>query len=290
MIEHKPVLVREVMEVLNIQGSGTYLDATAGGGGHSKEILKRLSADGRLICTDRDDFSVDLLQRTIHDERVTVKKVKFSRIREELGSIGIGSLDGVLFDLGVSMFQLRDTERGFSFDSDAPLDMRMNRDGSVTAAHIVNRYPEKNLAAILWEYADERRSRRIAREIVAQRAKKRIETCRELAVIVEKVYGGRGKTHPATRTFQALRIAVNEELMELNEGLTQAFGLLKSGGRIGVISYHSKEDRIAKNFFRDKAREGELALLFKKPVVPMRDEIQDNPSARSAKLRGAVRS
>lgn len=289
MIEHKAVLVREVMDVLHIQGSGTYLDATAGGGGHSKEILKRLSVDGRLICTDRDDYAVERLQRTILDERVVVKKAKFSEIHDVAASLGVHGLDGILFDLGVSMFQLKDADRGFSFDSDAPLDMRMNRDGSVTAAHIVNRYPEKDLANILWEYADERKSRRIAREIVAYRRKKKIETCRELAGIVERAYGSRGKTHPATRTFQALRIVVNEEFMELQEGLRQSCNLLNRGGRIGVISYHSKEDRIVKNFFREKAKEGDLELFFKKPVVPTREEIRENPSSRSAKLRGAVR-
>jgi len=289
MIEHEPVLLSEVMEVLQVRKTGVYLDATAGGGGHSSEILKLLSKDGRLICTDRDEHAIERLKNRFQDERVTVRQTRFSGLKDKLGSLGIEGVDGILFDLGVSMFQLKEADRGFSFDSDAPLDMRMDSEGTLTAAHIVNRYPEKDIANILFEYADEKRSRRIARYIVTYRDKKKIETCRELAGIVERACGRRGKTHPATRTFQALRIAVNEEFHELEEGLRQSVDLLRSGGRIGVISYHSKEDRIVKNFFRDNAKNEVLSLVFKKPVVPSREEIRQNPSSRSAKLRGAVR-
>lgn len=185
------------------------------------------------------------------------------------------------------MFHLKTAERGFSFLSEEPLDMRMDRAQDLTAAYIVNRYPEKDIDKILWEYGEERLSRKIARAIVDYRARKKIGTCTELSDIVCSVYKGRGKLHPATKTFQALRIAVNDEMNELKKGLDASLGILKSGGRLCVISYHSLEDRIVKNFIRDNQKLGVFNVLTKKPLVPAYEEVRLNPSARSAKLRGA---
>lgn len=287
MVKHEPVLLKEVMEMLSIKESGTYLDATAGGGGHSGAILGRISKNGRLICTDRDRTATEELARKFNDPRVKVEQARFSELLEKIREMGVDAVDGILFDLGVSMFQLKVLERGFSFESNERLDMRMDRMQLLTAWDVVNTYAEKDIANILYEYADERRSRRIAHAIVASRKKKTIDTCKELADIVYGVIGRRGRLHPATRTFQALRIAVNDELTELRQGLKNAFQLLHSNGRVCVISYHSKEDRIVKHFLREMAREKNCNLITKKPVVPTLDETRKNPAARSAKLRVA---
>ncbi|UCG79194.1 MAG: 16S rRNA (cytosine(1402)-N(4))-methyltransferase RsmH [Nitrospirota bacterium] len=289
MTKHEPVLLREVLQMLSIRENGTYLDATAGGGGHSDAILSRLSDNGRLICTDRDETAVDTLTERFSDPRIIVRQARFSDLVETVKELGFESVDGVLFDLGVSMFQLKVLERGFSFESDERLDMRMDRRQLFTAWDIVNTYSEKEIANIIYEFSDERLSRRIARAIVTERKKRTIDTCRELADIIVKAYGKRGRIHPATRTFQALRIAVNDELNELRQGLKNAFKLMHSRGKVCVISYHSKEDRIVKHYLRDKAKSKECELITKKPVVPEREEINDNPAARSAKLRGAVK-
>ena len=287
MVKHEPVLLKEVMEMLSIKESGTYLDATAGGGGHSGAILSRISDNGRLICTDRDEAAIDELTRIFKDTRVKVKKARFSDLLEKIREMGIDAVDGILFDLGVSMFQLKVLERGFSFESNERLDMRMDRMQLLTAWDVANTYTEKDIANILYEYADERLSRRIARAIVYNRKKKTIDTCKELADIVYSVCGRRGRIHPATRTFQALRIAVNDELNEFRQGLKNAFQLLHSNGRVCVISYHSKEDRIVKHFLREMARNKSCNLITKKPVTPTSDETRMNPAARSAKMRVA---
>ncbi|GBE31475.1 MAG TPA: 16S rRNA (cytosine(1402)-N(4))-methyltransferase RsmH [Nitrospirae bacterium] len=287
MIQHEPVLLREVLEMLDVKENGIYVDATAGGGGHSREILGRLSDRGVLVCADRDDDAIGRLTRLFDDHRVVMKKTTFSDIYEDVMSAGFDNVDGILFDLGVSMHQLKDKDRGFSFDSDVRLDMRMDASLALTAWDVVNKYPQREIERILREYSDERFFRRIARAIVNCRRKKTIDTCRDLADIVVRAYGRRGKIHPATRTFQAIRIAVNNELEELNDGLRNAVKLLKSGGRLCVISYHSIEDRIVKNFIRDRSRDGILHALTKKPLTASSDEVRSNPAARSAKLRGA---
>jgi 16S rRNA (cytosine1402-N4)-methyltransferase len=287
MVKHEPVLLKEVIEMLNVKENGTYVDATAGGGGHSREILHMLSDKGTLICTDRDEAAVNELAREFKNTQVKIRQMRFSELIEKVSEMGIDSVDGVLFDLGVSMFQLRVLERGFSFDSDERLDMRMDRGQLLTAWDVVNTHSEKELQNIIREYSDERFSKRIARSIVSNRKKKTIDTCKELADIVVRVYGRRGRIHPATRTFQALRIAVNDELNELRQGLKNAFHFLHSRGRVCVISYHSKEDRIVKHFIRDMAKEKSLRPLTKKPVTASQDEVRSNPAARSAKLRGA---
>lgn len=284
---HVPVLVRETMEMLDIKENGIYVDATAGLGGHAAAILPNLGASGRLIGIDRDDEALKLCRERLGNGRVSLMKGNFSETKEILSSLDITRVDGVLLDLGLSMLHLKDYGRGFSFLSNARLDMRMDKSQDITAWDVVNKYREKELERIFREYGEEPFARRIAKAIAIQRKKSAIDTCAELAKLIAGVCGKRGKTHPATRTFQALRIEVNRELDELRAGLASALGVLKTGGRVCVISYHSLEDRIAKNFFRDNSRQGLVRLLTKKPVAAGFDEIRSNPSARSAKLRGA---
>lgn len=283
---HLPVMLREVVMLLKPVLGGVYVDATVGLGGHAEEILKHIG-NGRLLGIDRDEEALDMAMKRIPDNRLTLKKGKFSDISRLTAEAGISEADGILLDLGTSMFHLKTAERGFSFLSEEPLDMRMDREQEITAAYIVNKYPEKEISRILWEYGEEKLSRKIARAVIDYRAEKKIGTCAELSDIVYRVYRQRGKHHPATKTFQALRIAVNDELNELRKGLNEAAGILKSGGRLCVISYHSLEDRIVKNFIRDEHKQGGLRMLTKKPIAPSDEEVISNPSARSAKLRGA---
>ncbi len=283
---HLPVMLREVIVLLKPESGGIYVDATVGLGGHSEEILKHIGS-GMLIGIDRDDETLNMASSRLADSRVVLKKGRFSEVSRLVAETGVKEVDGILFDIGTSMFHLKTAERGFSFLSEEPLDMRMDRAQDLTAAYIVNKYPEKDIDRILWEYGEERLSRKIARAIVDYRGKKKIGTCAELSDIIYSVYKGRGKLHPATKTFQALRIAVNDEMNELKKGLDASAGILKSGGRLCVISYHSLEDRIAKNFIRDNQKLGVFNMLTKKPLVPSYEEVRINPSARSAKLRGA---
>jgi 16S rRNA (cytosine1402-N4)-methyltransferase len=282
-----PVLLEETMEMLAVKENGTYLDATVGLGGHSEKVLGLLGEAGRLVGIDRDEDALRVAEERLGDLRVNLRRAAFSEMDGILSSLGIKALDGVLFDLGLSMLQLKDLSRGFSFMSDDRLDMRMDVSQSLSAWHVVNKYSEKKLEAILREYGEERSAGRIARSIIERRRKSPINTCSELAGLVEGVYGGRGRIHPATRTFQALRIEVNRELDELREGLAAAAGSLRAGGRLCVISYHSLEDRIVKNFIRDSSRAGLMRQLTKKPICAGVRETRANPSSRSAKLRGA---
>jgi 16S rRNA (cytosine1402-N4)-methyltransferase len=279
-------MLREVIMLLKPNFGGLYVDATVGLGGHAEEILRHIG-NGRLLGIDRDEEALDMAMKRIHDNRLTLKKGRFSDIGKLAAEAGMPEVDGILFDLGTSMFHLKTAERGFSFMSEEPLDMRMDREQELTAAQIVNKYPEKEINRILWEYGEEKLSRKIARAVIDYRARKKIDTCAELSDIVCRLYRKRGKLHPATKTFQALRIAVNNELNELGKGLNEAAGILKSGGRLCAISYHSLEDRIAKNFIRDEHKQGRLRMLTKKPIVPSDEEVRFNPPARSAKLRGA---
>lgn len=283
---HIPVFLKESVEMLAVKENGAYLDATVGLGGHAEAVLSMLGPEGRLIGIDRDDDALGHARERLGNDRVLLRKGSFSELEDILLSLNIHEIDGVMFDLGVSMLQLKDLGRGFSFMSDARLDMRMDTSQDLTAWDVVNAYTEKELDRILWEYGEERLSRRIARAIVARKKAGSINTCAELSEIVEGAYGGRGKTHPATKTFQALRIEVNREMDELRKGLGSALHMLKTGGRLCVISYHSLEDRIVKNFMRDHAKEGLLTMLTKKPLVPGIEEIRKNPSSRSAKMRG----
>jgi 16S rRNA (cytosine1402-N4)-methyltransferase len=289
MIVHLPVMVREVVEMLNIRSGGTYVDATVGLGGHAEEILNCMGPDGRLVGMDRDDDALNLSGERLKDRRVTLKKGKFSDLKNILSEEGIHEIDGILFDFGVSMMQFADPSRGFSFHSEEPLDMRMDRGQKKTASDIVNTLSEHELERILWEYGEERFAKRIARAIVAERIKQKIVTCAELAEIVSRVYRVRGRRHPATKTFQALRIAVNDEITEIRNGLEASLALLCREGRLCAISYHSLEDRTVKYFLRDAQKNGMARIITKKPMTPLDDEIRKNPSARSAKLRGMER-
>jgi len=283
---HIPVMVEEVIKILNPKENGIYVDATLGCGGHSSEILKKLGNHGRIIGLDRDESAITWAKNILIDKRILIIQAKFSQLKDTLSKLNIERIDGIVFDLGVSMLQLKDLSRGFSFHSEERLDMRMDDSDSLTAWEVVNKYPEKTLIKIFTEYGDEPFARRIAREIVRQRSKKTIDTCKELANLIKKIVPKKDKIHPATRVFQAIRMEVNRELEELREGLRQALEVLNHGGRICVISYHSGEDRVVKNFFKDEERKNNLRILNKKPLVPSLEEITKNPSARSARLRG----
>lgn len=290
-IVHLPVMLGEVVEFLRPEKGMVYIDATVGLGGHASGVLGHMRAKGLLVGIDRDEEALGEARKKLDDERCILKKAKFSEMDKVLEELGVGGADGVLFDFGISMLQMKSPERGFSFNSDAPLDMRMDRTSGLAAARIVNTYPEPELERILREYGEEMRARRIAKAIVRARGKKPIETCRELSAVIESALGRwGGRMHPATRTFQALRIAVNDELGEIKSGLNAALGLLAPEGRIVAISYHSLEDRIVKNFMRDSARSGLLKMLTPKPLRPAPEEMVKNPSARSAKLRAAQRA
>ena len=284
---HTPVLVAEVIEWLRIRPEGTYLDATAGTGGHALEIARRLTT-GRLIALDRDPQALEIARGRLKEfgEKVVGVHVEFSNIGAVAGNLKLPPLDGVLADLGVSSLELDSPERGFSFRWAGPLDMRMNPDTPLTADEIVNQWPEKELANLLYQKAEERDSRRIARAIVRSRP---IRDTEHLATVVAggRKARGRQRLHPATKTFLALRIAVNREEEELGQFLSRTPATLSSGGRWMVLSYHSLEDRLVKHAFQRLAREGSFRLLTKKVIQPGEEEIRNNPRARSAKMRVA---
>lgn len=280
---HYPVMLRETLDWLAIRPDGAYLDCTAGLGGHTGEIARRLTT-GLVIANDRDAESLEQARENTKDvaERIRYHKGPFSALRQAVASAGIGKVDGLLADLGVSRYQLTGTERGFSFMSEGPLDMRMDRSQDVTAADIVNFYSEKELADLLFQLGEERRSRRIARAIVRARP---IQSTTHLAKVVERAAPRTGRIHPATQTFMALRIAVNAEFDELDALLDVAPQITAPGGRILVISFMSLEDRKVKRAFQELARGGGAALLTKHVVTPTDEEIETNPASRSAKLR-----
>lgn len=284
---HLPVLLNEVIEFMDVRQNGIYVDATVGLGGHSENLLRCMGPGGKIIGIDRDDGALGIAEKRLSDKRVILRRGSFADMEGLLQAEGISSVDGVLLDLGVSMLQLKTPSRGFSFLSDERLDMRMDSRQKKSARDVVNSYSEKELARILKEYGEERLSRKIAAAILRRRNKDTIDTCSELADIVETVYGGRGRIHPATRTFQALRIEVNGELQQLTSGLEAAQRLLKHGGRLCVIAYHSLEDRIVKRFLAERSKEGAWKILTKKPVTASAEEQRTNPSSRSAKLRAA---
>ncbi|MBF0457521.1 MAG: 16S rRNA (cytosine(1402)-N(4))-methyltransferase RsmH [Nitrospirae bacterium] len=281
---HCPVMVDEVMGLLNVKREGVYLDGTLGMGGHAAEVLKRLGENGRLIGVDKDEDALSYAAQRLQDSRVSFIRDDFSRLGAIVKDCGYAEIDGILLDLGMSMGQVKDMGRGFSFNSEYRLDMRMDNRASLTAWEVVNRYKMEKIEEILKEYGEEPRSAKIAKAVVSSRKRRSIDTCRELASLVEEVYGGRGKTHPATKLFQALRIYVNGELTALHGALEASVSVLKAGGRLCVISYHSLEDRTVKNFFKQEKLKGTFNVLTGKPVTPGAGE--KNPAARSAKLRG----
>ena len=278
---HTSVLATEALDALAIVPDGTYVDATFGAGGHTRLLLERLGPHGRTIAFDADPLAASLAPE---DPRLTLIHANFRTLAAELASRSIGPVDGVLYDLGVSSMQLDDGARGFSFRSDAPLDMRLDPTQGESAADYIVSHDEVELADVIFRYGDERNSRRIARSLKTKLPR----TTGELAAIVAgavHVRGKRERIHPATRTFQALRIAVNDELGALRESLDGAASVVRPGGRIVVISFHSLEDRIVKLFFREDER---VRPLTRKPIVPGDEEISTNPRARSAKMRVAT--
>ncbi len=291
-MEHFPVLLEETLSFLLGGNRKVFVDATVGLGGHAYEILKR-DPKAYLIGIDKDPQALELAERRLKEfeGRFSLYQADYKDLDEVLKAEGLKTVDGILMDLGVSMLQLKTPERGFSFKEDAPLDMRMNPEQRLTAYDVVNRYSERELYRIIREYGEERFAKRIAAAIVRRRKEKPIETTLELAGIVEEAVpkGFYKKIHPATKTFQAIRIEVNRELDHLKEALLKVPRLLSEGGRVAVISFHSLEDRIVKHTFRHFEKEGLLKVLTKKPVLPSEEEISKNPPSRSAKLRVAER-
>jgi len=292
---HKPVMVEEVLRLLDPQKGEAFLDLTVGAGGHAFEIASRLGPEGLLVGVDLDERILEVARERLAAQGLAPVKLyqgNYAECRRVLQEAGVERTDGILLDLGVSSLQIDDPERGFSFSEDGPLDMRM--DAAVpgeTAADIVNTAREEELADIFFKYGEERLSRRIARSIVRERERRPIRRTLELADIVKRAYRGpRQRIHPATRVFQALRIAVNDELENLRKALETAPDILADGGRIAVIAFHSLEDRIVKEDFRTRARQGLYSVLTKKPLVPTDEETRRNPRSRSAKLRAAKRS
>lgn len=294
LIRHVPVLSREVVAWLVRQSSGTYLDCTLGQGGHAELLLEQSSPDGVLIGIDRDRDAIAAAGEKLarFAPRTRLIQGNFSALKQSLDSVGVSEVDGVIFDLGVSSAQLDRPERGMSFLSDGPLDMRMDRCSGRTAADVIAQLPEHELADLIYQYGEERYSRRIARAIVATRKSHPLRTTFELVSTISgavpAVYR-RGRIHCATRTFQALRIAVNQELDVIEGAIRDAVDVLAPGGRLCIISFHSLEDRIAKRTFRSLAQGpgASLKILTKKPYGPSDEECRDNPRARSAKLRVA---
>jgi 16S rRNA (cytosine1402-N4)-methyltransferase len=280
---HQPVMLEEALEQLALRPDGIYLDATAGLGGHTGAIAERLTT-GLVIANDRDTESLELAKRNTAEagERIRFHHGEFSTLNEALRENGIDQVDGLLADLGVSRFQLTDAARGFSILTEGPLDMRMDQTKGTTAADLVNYTAEKALADLIYQLGEERRARKIARAIVRARP---IRSTRHLADVVERAAHRTGRLHPATQTFMALRMKVNEEQQELDRLLDLAPELVKAKGRVVVISFMSLEDRKVKNKFRDLDREGRATTLTKRPLRPTEDEVRANPAARSAKLR-----
>ncbi len=281
-------MAERVLEHLDCRPGMVVVDCTLGEGGHAMEIVKRIAPGGKLIGIDRDAEVLPRARRRLEDSPVpvTIRHLHYAGLAAWAAGEGVTGIDGALFDLGLSSYQLDDPDRGFSFRRDGTLDMRMDRAGGPTAAELVNRLPVAELERIFFRFGQERWSRRIARAIGRERRRGPIRTTAELASIVSSAVPGRGRIHPATRVFQALRIAVNRELDDLAGGLESAWSLLRSGGRLCAISFHSLEDRIVKNLFRRWAREeGSGRILTRKPEVPGRAETARNPRSRSAKLR-----
>ena len=301
-MEHQGVLLREAVDALQVKGDGVYVDCTFGRGGHSREILRRLGGAGRLIALDRDPAAMAAAQN-IDDARFTAVNASFGQLRDVLAGRGIDRLNGVLMDLGVSSPQLEDAGRGFSFKLDGPLDMRMDTSCGITAAQWLATASENQIGEVIKTYGEERFARQIARAVVAARSRGALDTTRQLAQIVEDAVRTREPgQHPATRTFQAVRIFINQELEELSLALAHSLELLREGGRLVAISFHSLEDRIVKRFMRDNAqpapvprglavREADRApprlRVIGKPIRASQAEITANPRARSAVLRVA---
>lgn len=311
MTIHKSVLLKETVDALNLKNGSVVVDATLGGGGHSSEILERILPDGKLIAFDQDKRAIDNFRKKIDSEkrlkevedRIILINENFEKIKESLENLKISKVNGITADLGISSDQLDDVEIGISFRFDAPLDMRLDRKREVTAEQVVNTYSEEDLVKILQEFGDEKYARRIAKKICDERKKGNIKRTLELVSIIERAVPAayrHGKINCATKTFQALRIEVNNELGVLKKIISDGVDLLAPGGRLAIITFHSGEDRIVKNLFREYARgcvcppelpicrcgQKEIArIITRKPIEPSEEEIEGNPRARSGKLR-----
>jgi 16S rRNA (cytosine1402-N4)-methyltransferase len=296
---HQPVLYKEIIHALQPRRGGRYVDGTLGAGGHARGILEACAPDGQLLGLDVDPQALAIARRNLapYEQRIHLAHASYTTLSAQLAQLGWNEVDGIVLDLGASSMQFDTAERGFSFQHDAPLDMRFGPQTAQTAADIVNSYSERELADLIYEYGEERNSRKIARAIVDKRP---LHTTRELVAVIEAVSPRRGeRVHPATRTFQALRIVVNDELASVKAVLPQAMTSLKSGGRLAVISFHSLEDRIVKDYFRSQSRDvvnppyekiyeerkATLKEVTRKPILPSEEETENNPRARSAKLR-----
>lgn len=306
---HIPVLMNEVMNLMNPQPGEKFVDCTLGGAGHSKEFLKKILPGGFLLGLDQDKNALQAAENNLQEFAGNFLLIhsNFEKLDDVLKKYTPLGVDGIFFDLGVSSPQLDVTERGFSYNNDAPLDMRMNRDDKFTARELINTYSEKDLTDIIFKYGEERWSKRIAQFIVKARVEKEITTTGELVEIIKKAIPKKARIkgpHPAKRTFQAIRIAVNRELEVLEKTLDMAIGWLKPGGRIGVITFHSLEDRIVKEKFKYHSLEcicppeipicqcdkkAEVKVLTRKPIMAGKSELESNPRSRSAKLRGAIK-
>lgn len=314
MFHHITVLKKEATEGLHIKPSGIYVDCTLGGGGHSAVILSKLGTEGRLIAFDQDDWALDNAKEHLssHGEHLTLVRSNFRYLEEQLSQLegvpkvqGVPQVDGILFDLGVSSPQFDEGERGFSYNADAPLDMRMDQTAELTAKEIINEWSEREIAKILFQYGEEKFSRRIAKVIVTKREEGPIETTGQLVELIKEgipAAARRTGGHPAKRSFQALRIAVNDELGAFEDALHAAIKCLAPGGRVSVITFHSLEDRICKQIFASYVEKctcppdfpmcvcgskGQIKLINRKPLVPSEEELEQNSRARSAKLRVA---
>ena len=299
---HFPVLYHEIIHALCPHDQGLYVDGTVGAGGHARGILEASSPNGRLIGLDLDPLALSLAREVLSPfgDRVILLKASYTTLETQLVNLGWSSINGIMLDFGVSSMQLDSPDRGFSFRSDAPLDMRFDPDGHVMAEDLVNGLPERDLANLIYNYGEERKSRQIARAITDSRP---LHTTRELAeVITGIIKSEKGRIHPATRTFQALRIAVNDELKAIEEVLPQAVNSLTPGGRLAVISFHSLEDRIVKKYFRKESQDcicpprqpvctcshkARIREISRRPIRPEDSEINKNPRARSARMRVA---
>lgn len=293
---HIPVMLREVIDYLDPGPGDIIVDATLGTGGHSIEILKRISPGGQLIGIDRDENSLAVCRKRFAEFTGSYELVhaNFADLDMALEKLGIDGIDGIVFDLGISTYQLKDAQRGFSFQSEGPLDMRMDQDSYISAYDLVNNLNESEISNMLWSFGQERWHRRIARLLVQERKAQPIATTFQLAGLVMRAIPhryrrGYYRIHPATRTFQAVRIAVNRELEILEGSLKKAVAILKKGAKICVISFHSLEDRVVKHTFRALKAEGLIDIVTAKPMTPIAGELEENPASRSSKFRVAER-
>jgi len=292
-MNHIPVLLNEVLKYFNPRPGKNFIDCTVGFGGHALSVLKLIAPQGKILGIEIDENVLEILKKNRTNERLILVQGDFTDLKKIAEKNSFHPVDGILFDLGMSSWQIEKSGRGFSFQKDEPLDMRFgSRTSNLTAEEIINKWTEKELIKIFQEYGEERYSRRIARRICQNRQTKQIKTTNQLVEIIRQaspVRGRRRRIHFATRVFQALRIAVNDELNNFEKSLPQALEILEKDGKLAIISFHSLEDRIVKIFFRETAKQGNLKILTKKPIRPSQEEINLNPRSRSARLRVAIK-